>query len=193
MKRIIPPKFKSLILCLASAGLLILSFPDFNLWPCAWFGFLPLFFALEGKSKAKAFFFSYFIGVIFWSATIYWLMHVTLPGTIVLILYLALYFGLFGIIFSYFRFQTSGSLLLLPSSWVLLEYLRSHMLTGFPWALLGYSQYLNLPAIQIADITGAWGVSFLIMLINVGVYSLVRGRELGVRRLKIFIIFTRIS
>jgi apolipoprotein N-acyltransferase len=53
----------------------------------------------------------------------------------------------------------------------LLEYLRSHLLTGFPWALLAYSQYKNLPIIQIVDTTGAWGVSFLIMVINIAIYS----------------------
>jgi apolipoprotein N-acyltransferase len=54
-----------------------------------------------------------------------------------------------------------------------LEYLRSRLFTGFPWALLGYSQYLNLPAIQIADITGAWGVSWVVMLANVAIYSVI--------------------
>jgi len=52
-----------------------------------------------------------------------------------------------------------------------LEYLRRHLFTGFPWALLGYSQYLNLPVIQIADVTGAEGVSFLVMMVNVAVYG----------------------
>jgi apolipoprotein N-acyltransferase len=61
--------------------------------------------------------------------------------------------------------------LFIPSLWVILEYIRSHLFTGFPWALLGYSQYLNLPIIQIADITGVWGVSFLVMMVNVLIYS----------------------
>jgi apolipoprotein N-acyltransferase len=54
---------------------------------------------------------------------------------------------------------------------VLLEYIRAYLFTGFPWALLGYSQYLNLTLIQIADLTGAWGVSFLVMMGNVAVWS----------------------
>jgi len=52
-----------------------------------------------------------------------------------------------------------------------LEYLRSHIFTGFPWSLLGYSQCNNLPIIQIADITGAYGVSFLIVMVNMVIYS----------------------
>jgi len=92
-------------------------------------------------------------------------------------LYLALYFGLFGLFISTFNFKLSTlNFLVIPSAWVLLEYARSHLFTGFPWALLAYSQYLNLPAIQIADITGAWGVSFLVMLVNALIYSFTANR-----------------
>jgi apolipoprotein N-acyltransferase len=56
-----------------------------------------------------------------------------------------------------------------------MEYVRSHLFTGFGWALLGHSQYLNLPIIQIADITGAYGVSFVAMMVNVVIYTLLNG------------------
>ncbi|MFH1128006.1 MAG: apolipoprotein N-acyltransferase [Candidatus Omnitrophota bacterium] len=191
MSRLLKSPFaKEISFCLLSAILLIFSFPRANLWILSWFGFVPLFFVLEDKSKAKAFLFAYFTGVIFWSGIIYWLIHVTLPGTIVLILYLAIYFGIFGLIVSSIIHrpclagrQASSIIpsLFIPSVWVLLEYLRSHLLTGFPWALLGYSQYLNLPIIQIADITGVWGVSFLIMMINMAVYSIVCRKMLTAR------------
>ena len=164
---------KDLFLCFLSAILLILSFPGFNFEFLAWFSFVPLFFALKNKSKIKAFILAYFAGLIFWSGLIYWLVHVTLPGTILLILYLALYFGIFGLVISMSYELPATSLFFIPSAWILLEYLRSHLLTGFPWALLGYSQYLNLPIIQIADITGAWGVSFLVMMVNVELYRLI--------------------
>src|SRR3989338_8143489 len=89
---------KELFLCTLSAALLILSFPKLNLDFLAWFGFSPLFFALKNKSKGNAFLLSFLTGVIFWLGIIYWLMHVTLPGMIALVLYLALYFGIFGLI-----------------------------------------------------------------------------------------------
>ncbi len=167
-------KTKNYILCILSAVLLILSFPRTNCWVLAWFGFVPLLSAIKNKSRFKAFLFSYLTGVIFWLGIVYWLVHVTFAGMIVLVLYLALYFGFFGFIFSAINYQLSTiNLFFIPSAWVLLEYLRSHLLTGFPWALLGYSQYLNLPVIQIADITGAWGVSFLVMMVNVAIYSFI--------------------
>lgn len=160
--------FKSIILSILSGILLALPFVDGRLWICAWFSFMPLFSALRGQSKRKAFLLSYGTGIIFWSATIYWLIHVTLPGTIILILYLALYFGIFGLFFVTMNYQLSTiNQLSISAAWVLLEYARSHALTGFPWALLGYSQLHNLPLIQISALTGVWGVSFLVMLGNV--------------------------
>ena len=154
--------------------LLLLSFPNYNLWPLAWVGFVPLFIVIRGKSRTKAFLFSYITGIIFWFGTIYWLAHVTFIGLVILVLYLALYFGIFGLaIRTYQPRATNYELLFIPSFWVLLEYIRGWLFTGFPWALLGYSQYLNLPAIQIADITGVWGVSFLVMLVNVAIVEII--------------------
>jgi len=177
------PIVKILSLCLLAAVLLIFSFPRFNFEILAWFGFVPLFFALKNKPKGKAFLLAYLTGVIFWTGTIYWLAHVTFLGTILLVLYLAVYFGILGLIVSTidYRLSTIESLLFIPSLWVLLEYIRSHLLTGFPWVLLGYSQYLNLPIIQIADITGTWGVSFLVMMVNVAIKEMLglRSQVLG--------------
>ena len=163
-----------------SGILLALPFCLGRLWIFAWFGFVPLFFALRDKNRLQSFLLSYLCGIVFWSITIYWLIHVTLLGQILLILYLSFYFGIFGLFVSrpsslVLRF----TFLFIPSLWVLLEYLRAHLLSGFGWALLGYSQYLNLPIIQIADIFGAYGVSFLVMMGNVAVYRLVVTRAQG--------------
>ncbi|MDP2945971.1 MAG: apolipoprotein N-acyltransferase [bacterium] len=180
------PVSKELFLCLLSAVLLILSFPKSNLEFLAWFGFVPVFFALNNKSLKQAFLLFFITGIIFWSGIIYWLVHVTLPGTIVLILYLALYFAIFGLIIRPLtKRSTPYVLIFIPSVWVLLEYIRSHLFTGFPWALLGYSQYLNLPVLQIADITGVWGVSFLVMMVNVAIIEITSSAIRGLRpRLK---------
>ena len=178
LRAIIQFKAKELFLCLFSALLLILSFSSSNVWVCAWFGFVPFFFALRDTSKGKAFLLSYCTGLVFWAGTIYWLIHVTLLGQILLIGYLALYFGIFGMIVAAIdRRPSLIGALVIPAAWVLFEYVRTFLFTGFPWALLGYSQYKILPVIQIADIIGAWGVSFLVMLVNVGLYWAWRSRS----------------
>ena len=69
--------------------------------------------------------------------------------------------------FVYFqKLPTTPRIFVLSSGWVALEYLRAHLLTGFGWVMLGHAQYKNLLFIQIADMTGVYGVSFLVILVN---------------------------
>ena len=168
----------SIFLVLLSGILLTFAFPRYNLELLAWLAFVPLFFAIKGKRPAMAFLLSYLCGVVFWLLTVYWFIRVTFLGLVLMILYLAIYFGIFGLIFSIYELGAGGyELIFLPCAWVLLEYLRSYLLTGFGWVLLGYSQYLTLPIIQIADITGAWGVSFLIMAVNLAIFNIIDKRK----------------
>ncbi|MBI3312022.1 MAG: apolipoprotein N-acyltransferase, partial [Candidatus Omnitrophica bacterium] len=92
-------------------------------------------------------------------------------GLIVLSLYLAVYFGMFGWLVHRISHLTPHTLhlILIPSAWVALEYLRSHWLSGLGWNLLGYSQTSLLPLIQLADVTGVWGISFVVVLVNVAI------------------------
>jgi apolipoprotein N-acyltransferase len=170
----------SLLLCFFSSLLLVLSFPKPDFYIFAFFSFVPLFFALENKTKKQAFGLAYLWGLFFWAGLVFWLINVTFLGYIFLILYLALYFAVFGLFVLAINYKLSTiNLFLIPCVWVFLEFLRSHLFTGFGWALLGYSQYKNLALIQISDITGVWGVSFLIVLVNVVIYS-VSGYRLAV-------------
>jgi len=173
----------STLLVALSAGLLALSFSSFNLWIFAWCAFIPFFFALRNKGRLRAFFIAYLGGFIFWSLSIYWLIHVTLLGLFILIFYLSLYFGAFGFLYSISdKFSPLRRMFFLSSAWVLLEYLRSSLFTGFPWSLLGYSQYTNPILIQLADITGAWGVSFLLIFINYATFFLLSwGKKSGAK------------
>lgn len=161
----------SFILPVISALLLILAYPKFDLKFLAWVAFVPLFFSLENKNPKQRFIIGYLFGFIFFSGILYWLINVSVPGAIVLIIILSCAPAMFCL------YTPSGivyDILAIPSLWVLTEFLRSHIFTGFPWVMLGYSQYLNLPIIQIADITGVYGVSFLIVLVNFAIYSVIR-------------------
>ena len=166
-----------MLFSIISAILLILSFPNFNFSLLVFIGFIPLFFAIENKSPQKAFLISYICGFIFYLGTLYWLYHVTVIGLIILCLYLALYFGGFGWILVGGGFKPRPYIFLIPFVWIFLEYIQAHLFTGFGWALLGYSQYRNIPLIQIADFSGVYGVSFVIMMVNVSVYMSLRGAK----------------
>jgi apolipoprotein N-acyltransferase len=161
-----------------SGGLLVLSFPIVNLWPVAWFFLVPLLLCIRGKKGKDAFLLGAFAGAIAYLGLIYWVvvavhrygnipLPLAIPILLLLVIYLSLYWGAFAFLASYVREKGEWiALLTFPALWVGLEYLRSFLLSGFPWALVGYSQYLNTPIVQIADITGVYGVSFLLILCN---------------------------
>ncbi len=167
-------KLRTWILCFFSAGLLILAFPRTDLWILAWGGLIPLMFVLDGKKPWAAFRSAYLCGFLFFAGTLYWFFNIArwfswiaALGILLFFLYLALYFGIFGLGYSYFsRRKPLAKLFLLPSLWVALEFIRAHLFTGFDWVSLGHSQYKNLPIIQIADMTGVFGISFIIVMVN---------------------------
>lgn len=176
-----------------SGLLLVLAFPRFDLGPLAFFALVPLLFALYGERPQKAFGMGLLTGCLFYLVSLSWMTHtMTVYGGLswpvsVLVLfalafYLSLYFAFFALLFATARDRSGLFQLLFASSlWTALEYLRTYLLTGFPWNLLGYSQYRNLPLIQIAAYTGVYGVSFLLVFTNVSIASALRppfrGRE----------------
>ncbi|MBW2332045.1 MAG: apolipoprotein N-acyltransferase, partial [Deltaproteobacteria bacterium] len=89
----------------------------------------------------------------------------SLSALLLLSFYLAFYIALFALIVANFK-NNRLSPFWGACIWVALEYARSYIMTGFPWCLLGYSQYSRLPLIQISDIAGVYGISFIIVLVN---------------------------
>ncbi|MEJ2363630.1 MAG: apolipoprotein N-acyltransferase [Deltaproteobacteria bacterium] len=90
-----------------------------------------------------------------------------------LVAYLAIFPGLFCAGLSWLRNRGLPWLAAAPFLWVTLELGKSRLLTGFPWENLGYSQYSWLPVIQMADITGVFGISFVLVLSNVLLFTLI--------------------
>ena len=81
-----------------------------------------------------------------------------------LVLYVALHFAAFGALVALWagRWGHPTALLLAPAAWTGLEVARDRLLAGFPWCLLGYSQQPVLAAIQVAELAGVYGVSFVL-------------------------------
>jgi apolipoprotein N-acyltransferase len=171
-------KKRDILLSLLSGILLILSFPSFDFEVLAWFALVPLFYSIEGKGFYHRFILGFLTGVISFLGILYWIIVAVhtygnvplIPSGFILLLlvvYLSLFIGAFACLTRFIQIRSGfETVLFTPVLWVALEYLRSFLLTGFPWANLGYSQYLNLPFIQMADITGPYGPSFIILLVN---------------------------
>ncbi len=169
-------RFREFFLIVVAAGLLVLPFHVGGTWVLAFFAFLPYFYVLEGKSSSDAFKVSYLFGCLFFAFLGFWLTLVNVIGFLVMVAYLALYFALFGMAASSFLRSSHKvrSLFFIPAIWVVAEYLRGWVISGVPWALLSYSQWKNTLFIQMADGVGAYGVSFVILLINVALYRSLR-------------------
>lgn len=177
-------RYQSWVLAGVSGFLLILSFPSFNLFPFGWIGLVPLLLALQSTSSWKsAFLHGYFSGGIFFLGLVYWIIllypfaNIFLTGFACLLLagYLAVYFGIFSMLLYGIRWKSGLSFIfIVPAIWTGLEWVRSWFLSGFPWGSMGYTQWNNLPAIQIASITGVHGVSFIVVLLNVTIANIIR-------------------
>ncbi|MHB9154926.1 MAG: apolipoprotein N-acyltransferase [Endomicrobiales bacterium] len=176
----LPGKAAPIFLSVLSGTLVFLSFPDPGLSFLAWAAFIPLLLALPGRSAKDAFFYGLLTGLAANCGVLYWIFPMIrfntgslLQACVCLLLlagYLALYFGAWALALRSAGRRTSSVLLyslFAAALWVALEYARTHFLTGFPWALLGYSQWRFIPLIQISEFTGVYGVSFLIIFVNV--------------------------
>lgn len=156
-----------------------LCFPSFDLGWLAWITLVPLHWTLTGLTSRQAFRWGWLAGGIAFAGTITWVItamnqygQVPFAISSLLMLLLASYLGLFvgAYAWGYSTFQKKYPEILwlaAPALWVALEYLRTYAFSGLPWALLGYSQYQWLTLIQFADITGVYGVSFLLVMGNV--------------------------
>jgi len=155
----------------ASALLATLSFPSFDLGFLAWFALAPLLFALRQGSPPLAAGLGFLFGALLASGVFYWLGGVasmTPATTLLMYVGFGAYYLLFGVLYSLVS-RAIGSWILVaaPALWVTLEYARANLsFLALPWNLLGHSQYRYLPVIQIADLTGVFGISFLVVMVN---------------------------
>jgi apolipoprotein N-acyltransferase len=173
------------LLAVSSGVMVALSFPNSGLSFLAWIALIPLLTALEGTDLRRAFRLGFTCGLTAYAGILYWINiviteygHLPWAASITLYLTLAAWLGLFyGLATLVARAGEQvgiKSAFSLPVAWVAGDLLRSFLLTGSPWAMLGHSQYRTLPLIQIADICGVFGLTLLIVLANVVLYRALR-------------------
>ena len=167
-----------------------LSIPRTDMGGLAWICLLPCFVALYAQDGCRAPALwrwpprTVGLGLAFGLASgtgrVYWIAEtLTAYGNLTwveavltnaaLILYLSLYPVCFFVIVGarfFPRFDSPQFAWLSACLWVLLEWAQSWIITGFPWELLGYSQYRNLPLLQTASVTGIYGLSFALVVVN---------------------------
>lgn len=189
--RIGAPEWRRHLLAAGGGLLLACAFPKLHVAGLAWIAPGIILLAGLGAKPGTAFRAGYVAGLAFFLASLYWLLLIPVPfapivGWLAVALYLSLYPALWlwfvwrvfparfdaaepgwsGLLIQFTRSswrQRFTWCLLVAAAWVTWEMAQARVVSGFPWNLLGASQYQLLPLIHIASVTGVYGVSFLVV------------------------------
>ncbi len=168
-------KYWGLLAALLSAALWVLSLPPFEAAEAAYVAYVPLLLWCAAGPTWR------WVGIVgmaaawpSWWVILMWLRHVTWAGTLGLSAILALLFTLWLLVAAAWMPRLTersfGARIAgfagLAGLWVLIEWSRTWLLWGFPWAPLSLSQWQRPVVLQMAAWTGAYGVSFLLIFFN---------------------------
>ncbi|NTW51078.1 MAG: apolipoprotein N-acyltransferase [Chlorobiaceae bacterium] len=178
-----PNFFKRFFLPLLSGILLGISFPTWpslHLEPLAWVAIVPLLLSLEHEERFGHFFRKSWISMLlFCLISLWWVCLATFVGGVLTIFVQSLFSTVPLIVFYHLRKRAGYrfALFSLPFIWTGWEWAYMQQDLSLGWLTLGNSQSNLLWMVQYADITGVWGVSFWLLVFNVLVLLLVRGKE----------------
>jgi apolipoprotein N-acyltransferase len=181
----------------ALAGILLaVSFPKIAFAPSAFVALLPALVGLDRASRGTGFLCGQVMGTVQGLLLLSWVGDVVhgyggvAPAmafllTFLLALAFGLFLGAFGALQAHvgLAFGSARGLLFAPFLFVGCEFLREHLLFGFPWCLLGYSQVDFPEFIQVASLTSVHGVSFLLAASSAGLAHLFVAKSAYERRL----------
>jgi apolipoprotein N-acyltransferase len=166
----------------ASAAMLTVIQPPIGWAFLAWVSFVPFILACSPHADPRRLVkITYVISLCYWLGNLYWVWPVTIVGWAAFCLYTAFLWPTLALCIRYCRTKNFPLFLAVPILIVAIEQMQGLFLGGFFWRFLAHSQYQNIALIQIADIFGAGGVSFLIAMFNGLLAELIIGQESGAR------------
>ena len=177
-----------LVLAPLAGALVTLSLAPYKLWPAGLLSCALLAWLLSTCTPRQALWRGWLYGLGMFGSGVSWVyvsIHVhgyapvplaaTLTG--LFCAGLALFHALFGLLYVRFIRPLPGGMLMgFPLLWVLFEWLRSWILTGFPWLLLGYA-HVETPIAGWAPIVGVFGLSFVCAITGVCAFLAWRSRQ----------------
>ncbi len=147
--------------------MLTLSQEPMGVWPLAWVGYVPLILCSSPKIKPfRLCAVAYIVSAVYWLGNLYWIGFVTISGWIAFCLYTGLLWPILVLCLRWCRQKRVPLFIAVPVLIVGIEQMQGLFLGGFYWHYLGHSQYSNTSLIQIADIFGAAGISFVVGMVN---------------------------
>ena len=163
----------AMLLC---GAVLVLTFPDVNLEFLAWFGLVPgLVLIVRSPTAREGGIRAWWLGAGYLIAALYWMAPEIGPAVL-------LVGAVFGVLWVPFGVAAAkllrpplswpralAALVVVPSCWLLTEWLRSWQALGGPWAVFGVSQWQHPAVLALAAVGGVWLVSFVLVLTNVAI------------------------
>jgi len=173
---------------ICTALLLHLAFSYSLLRPCIWIAFIPLCWSVCTHGSRRAFIQGIIAGTVFYFLNLFWITNsirnfsnlpipVALLVMALLALYLGLYFGFFSLLLAGTPPTSWFSILFPASCWTLLEWLRGTLFGGFPWNNLGTALPPGSPFASLLPYGGVYCLSFLIIYVNLALYSLIFNQD----------------
>jgi apolipoprotein N-acyltransferase len=173
---------------LLTGALPVLAFPAPNLEFLAWFGLVPgMLLMRAAPGLREAVIRGWWFGTGFLLAALYWLAPEIGPGLLLVAVVVgALWTGVAAAIWKLLYEPVNpgralAALVVVPSYWLVIEWIRSWQALGGPWAVLGASQWQHPAVLALAAVGGVWLVSFAIVAANTGIVILLVSRGVGVR------------
>jgi len=166
-----------LAVLLGTASLTVVMYPPFDVPEAAYVFAVPAILWAYRRPSWKLFL-GITLGsqVLAWAIILFWLHHATWPGYVLLAPVAGLWVGSWFALVRWTMPRMLGlpkinrlfAVTALAAAWVLIEWTRTWLLTGFPWLPLAASQWQRSAILQVAAFTGAGGVSFFLILMNLG-------------------------
>jgi apolipoprotein N-acyltransferase len=163
----------AMLLC---GAVLVLTFPDVNFEYLAWFGLVPgLVLIVRSPTAREGGVRAWWLGAGYLIAALYWMAPEIGPG----VLLVGAVFGALWVPFGVAAQKllrpplswprALAALVVVPSCWLLTEWLRSWQGFGGPWAVFGVSQWQHPAVLALALVGGVWLISFALVLANVAI------------------------
>jgi apolipoprotein N-acyltransferase len=161
---------------LLNGAALVLAFPDVNFEYLAWFGLVPgLVLIARSPTAREGGVRAWWLGAGYLIAALYWMAPEIGPGVLLVAVVVGFLWVPFGVAaqkllrppLSWPR--ALAALVVVPSCWVLTEWLRSWQGLGGPWAVFGVSQWQHPAILALASVGGVWLISFALVLANVAI------------------------
>jgi len=163
-------------LMLLAGALPVLSFPAANLEFLAWFGLVPgLVLIVRSPSAREGGVRAWWLGAGYLIAALYWLTPEIGPGVLLVAAVVGVLWVPFGVAAAVLLRppvswpRALAALVVVPSCWLLTEWLRSWQALGGPWAVYGVSQWQHPAVLALAAVGGVWLISFALVLTNVAI------------------------